>query len=168
MRKPRALPALLLVPLLTVLLSFAAKKDKHPERFVYDNENCLAAEEEQRLDTLFRGHELRTTNEIALITTPDYHGAPDMRTFAATCGDSLRVGKKGRNNGIIITFSRKLREVQIVPGLGTERVLNDWYCQHIIDSVMLPRFKEQRFFDGLFNGGKAIIDQLEKPENAIK
>lgn len=162
------LPALLLVPLLAILLSFAAKKDKHPERFVFDNENCLTAEEEQRLDTLFRGHELRTTNEIALITTPDYHGAPDLRTLAATCGDSLRVGKKGKNNGVIITFSRKLREVQIVPGLGTERVLNDWYCQNIIDSVMFPRFKEQRFFDGLFNGGKAIIDQLEKPENAIR
>ena len=158
----------MLAPLVVILLAFAAKRDKHPEHFVFDGENSLSAEEEMRLDTLFRGHELRTTNEIVLITTPDYHGAMDMRTFAATCGDSLRVGKKGKNNGVIITFSRKLREVYIATGLGTEYVMNDGHCQHIIDSLMLPRFKEQRFFDGLFDGGKAIVDHLEKPENAIR
>ena len=34
-------------------------------------------------------------------------------------GDSLRVGKKGKNNGVIIAFSRNLREVYIATGLGT-------------------------------------------------
>lgn len=153
--------------LLVFCLFGFSKKENHPEHFVFDHEDAFSQEEEIRLDTLFRGHELRTTNEIVLITTKDYHGAMDMRTFAATCGDSLGVGKKRKNNGVVITFSKRLREVFIATGLGTERVLNDWYCQNIIDSIMLPNFKKDRYFEGLFEGGSAMIKQLEKPENII-
>ncbi len=156
-----------LITLLALLVLGFAKKEQHPAHFVFDHEDAFSQEEEVRLDTLFRGHELRTTNEIVLITTKDYHGAMDMRTFAANCGDSLGVGKKRKNNGVVITFSKRLREVYIATGLGTERVLNDWYCQNIIDSLMLPNFKKDRYFEGLFEGGSAIIRQLEKPENII-
>ena len=121
-----------------------------------------------RLDTLFRGHEARTSNEIILVTTRDYHGAPDMMTFAGTCGDSLRVGKKGKNNGLIVAFSKHLREVYIQPGLGTERVFADARAKRYIDSLMLPLFKEQMFFDGLWSGCTAVVKHLDKPENRIE
>lgn len=153
---------------LLLCLAFIPVKDKHRETFIYDNENALDPEEEMRLDTLFRGHEARTTNEIILVTTKDYHGAPDLMTFAATCGDSLVVGKKRKNNGMIIAFSKRLREVYIVPGLGTEQVFAEARAQRYIDSLMLPLFKEQMFFDGLWSGATAIVDRLELPENRIE
>ncbi|MFN8352669.1 MAG: TPM domain-containing protein [Flavobacteriales bacterium] len=149
-------------------LCFIPKKDKHRETFIYDHEQALDPAEEMRLDTLFRGHEARTTNEIVLVTTHDYHGAPDLMTFAATCGDSLRVGKKGKNNGVIIAFSRNLREVYIATGLGTERVFAEARARKYIDSLMLPLFKEEMFFDGLWSGCTALVHHLELPENRIE
>jgi len=153
---------------LLLCLAFVPTKDKHRETFIYDNENTLDPEEEMRLDTLFRGHEARTTNEIILVTTKDYRGAPDMMTFAATCGDSLKVGKKRKNNGMIIAFSKRLREVYIAPGLGTEQVFAEARAKRYIDSLMLPLFKEQMYFDGLWSGCTAIVDRLEMPENRIE
>ena len=79
---------------LLLCLAFAPKKDKHREQFVFDNENILTSEEEKQLDTLFRGHELRTTNEIVLVTTDSYDGQPDIYGYAATFGEVIEVGKK--------------------------------------------------------------------------
>ena len=148
-------------------LSFANKKD-HPEHFVFDHEHAFSAAEVAALDSLFRGHELRTTNEIALITTTSYHGQPDLRSFAATCGDSLGVGKKHKNNGVIIVFSKKLREVFIATGLGTEQVMADARCQGFIDSLMIPLFKEDMYFDGVWAGSCALVSHLELPGNEIR
>ncbi len=156
------LPALLLL-----CLAFVPKKDKHPERFIFDHEDAFNTEEETRLDTLFRGHELRTTNEIVLVTTESYHGWEDMRAFAASCGDSLRVGKKGKDNGVVIVFSKHLREVFIATGLGTEQVMADARCKRYIDSLMIPLFKEEMFFDGVWAGSTAVVNHLELPENRM-
>lgn len=148
---------------LLLLLAFAPKKDTHPDRFIYDNENVLDPDEEQQLDTLFRGHELRTTNEIVLITSQTYRGNPDIAAFAGTCGDSLKVGKKHASNGVVIVFSKAQHEAFIQPGLGLEGVLTEWKCRNIVDSVMLPLFKEKMYFDGLLMGSKAMVAMLEQP-----
>lgn len=153
--------------MILMVLAFAPKKDKHRERFVYDNENAFSAEEEMRLDTLFRGHESRTTNEIVLITTASYLGWQDMGLLAASCGDSLAVGKPRKSNGVVIVFSKHLREVYIATGLGTEKVMAPARSQKFIDSLMVPLFKEDMFFDGLWAGSTTIVNHLELPENRI-
>lgn len=159
----------LLMPFAGVVLclAFIPMKDKHREQFVYDHENTFAPDEQHRLDTLFRGHELRTTNEIVLVTTDSYHGWEDMAMFAASCGDSLKVGKKHKDNGVVIVFSKRLREVYIAAGLGTERVMAPARSQRYIDSLMVPFFKEDMFFDGLWAGCTTVVNHLELPENRI-
>lgn len=152
---------------LLLCLAFVPEKDKHREQFVYDHENTFAPDEQHRLDTLFRGHELRTTNEIVLVTTDSYHGWEDMAMFAASCGDSLKVGKKHKDNGVVIVFSKRLREVYIAAGLGTERVMAPARSQRYIDSLMVPFFKEDMFFDGLWAGCTTVVNHLELPENRI-
>ena len=137
------------------------------EHFVFDQENVLGPLKEERFDSLFRAHEVVTGNEIALVTTPGLDGHLDMQGFAATFGDSLGVGKRGRNNGVVIAFSKRLRSVFISTGLGTERVLTDVQCAQIVDSLMIPLFKEEMAEDGLWMGSLAIVRHLEKPENRI-
>jgi uncharacterized protein len=157
-------------PLLLVLalLQGAAYPRKEVDRFVFDHAVILEPEEILRLDSLFRGHERRTGNEIALVTTHDYQGYGDLRTFAATFGDSLGVGKKRLNNGVVIAFSKELREVFIATGLGTERVLPDERVQHIINLTMIPLFKEDMYFDGLWEGSREIVAFLELPGHEIR
>jgi uncharacterized membrane protein YgcG len=51
----------------------------------------------------------------------------------------------------------------LLPEFGTEKVLTDSIAQNIIDSIMIPKFKEQKYFEGLWNGSLAITSFLEKP-----
>jgi len=158
----------LFASLLFLCVAFVPGKDKLRERFVYDHEHVFTPEQVQQLDTLFRGHELRTSNEIVLVTTNSYHGWPSLYEFAASCGDSLRVGKRGKNNGMIIAFSKNLREVFMASGLGLEEAMPQARCQKFVDSLMLPPFNENRFFDGIWTGSTAVVKHLEQPDNAIK
>ncbi len=158
---------LLLSATVLFCLAFIPLKEKHREQFVYDHENTFDPDQQHRLDTLFRGHELRTTNEIVLVTTDSYHGWEDMSMFAASCGDSLKVGKKHKSNGVVIVFSERLSEVYIAAGLGTERVMAPERSRKYIDSLMVPLFKEKMFFDGLWVGCTTMVNHLELPENRI-
>lgn len=153
--------------LLLVVFCLCMGHGPRVEHFVFDHENVLEPRQEERFDSLFRAHEAVTGNEIALVTTPGLEGHSDMQGFAATFGDSLGVGKRGRNNGVVIAFSKRLRSVYISTGLGTERVLTDGQCAQIVDSLMIPLFKEDMAEDGLWLGSLAIVRHLEKPENRI-
>lgn len=142
-------------------------KQPRIDHFVFDAEQVLEPAEEARFDSLFRAHEALTGNELALVTTVSLHGHPDMASFASSFGDSLGVGKKGRDNGVVIAYSKGLRSVFVATGLGTERVLSDAQCAQIVDSVMIPHFKENMTMDGLWLGSLAIVRHLEKPGNRI-
>ena len=162
----RATRSLGLMLLLLVATAGGCAK-KHPKGFVLDTEHVLTAAQHHELDSLFHAHEFRTGNEIALITHPTFNGR-SAKDFAVAFGDSVGVGMKHRDNGVLIAFSKARREVFIATGAGTERVLDDITCKRIIDTEMIPRFKTDSTFQGLWAGSRAIIEFLDRPENVIR
>lgn len=150
-----------------IFLAFCATKTTH-RTWVYDNELVLKKDEIKLLDSLFNEHEKKTTNEIALITTSDYGSDTSILFFAVNNSRRLGLGKKGINNGVLIVYSGANRQVRIETGYGTEKIFKDEIAARIIDSLMIPQFKEGKVFIGLREGSKAIIDFLERPENKIK
>lgn len=135
--------------------------------FVYDQENDLTEAQERRFDSLFHAHEKRTSNEIVLVTTANYGDEENMLMYSVNFGDKHGVGKKELKNGVVIVFSKAQRETRISTGYGTERVLKDEIAKKIIDSLMLPQFKQDNYFEGLWAGSLAVVNFLDKPENKI-
>lgn len=132
-----------------------------------DNEHILSQQQITSLDSLYKAHEKKTTNEIALVTTPDYGSDSSLLHFAVNFGRKYSVGKKEKDNGVVIVFSKAMRQTMISTGYGTEKVLKDEIAKKIIDSLMLPYFKDAKNFEGLWEGSKAIITFLEKTRNKI-
>jgi len=142
-------------------------KQKEAAEFVRDKEGLLTEEQEKQFDNLFREHEKRTSNEILLVTTPDYNGASDFFTYAVNYFNKTGIGKKELNNGVGIFLCNANHETKIITGYGTEKVLKDEIVRKIIDSLMVPQFKQDKIFDGLWAGSNAIVEFLDKPENKI-
>ncbi|MBL7940516.1 MAG: TPM domain-containing protein [Flavobacteriales bacterium] len=145
---------------------FACSPSEPTAHYVLDTEGALDPRMGTRLDSLFRSHEDRTGNEIALVTHATFHGR-SAKDFAISFGDSTGVGKKVRDNGVTIAFSKARREVFIATGHGTAKVLHDSICQRIIDREMLPRFKLGDTNSGLWYGCIGIVEFLERPKNRI-
>ena len=135
--------------------------------YVFDTEHDLDTAQKRALDDLYYEHRKRTTNEIALITTASFYPDSNIRMYSMHKLRELGVGRKDINNGLIIVYSRVNRQVRIATGYGTEKVLKDEIAKRIIDSLMIPAFKDDRIYQGLWSGSKAIVDFLDRPENRI-
>ncbi len=152
----------------SVLFLLSCNTEKENTTWVLDNERILTPKQIAKLDSLFKDHERKTSNEIALVTTPDYGSDSSILFYSVNFSRKYGIGKKDKNNGVLIVFSMANRETRIATGYGIEKVLKDEIAKKIIDSIMLPQFRNANYFEGLWNGCKAITDFLERPENKIR
>lgn len=130
-------------------------------------EHDLGSTQMTQLDSLYENHEEKTSNQIALITTPGFYPDSNIFDYSVHKLRELGLGRRGINNGLLIVFSRTKRQVRIGTGYGTEKVLKDEIAKRIIDSLMIPSFKADSIYKGLWLGSKAIVDFLERPENRM-
>ena len=151
--------------LLTLFNLCSSKKD---QQRIYDYEGILTARQIQSLDSLYQDHETKTTNQFCLITTPNYGQDTSIDSYALHTFSRLGIGRKEINNGVLIVLSQANHRVRISTGLGTEKVLTDSYAKKIIDSIMIPEFKNNNYYEGIWQGSKAITTFLERSENKIK
>jgi len=158
----------ILLPLF-ISLTFcnSGHKKKELTSFVYDYEDVLDSLQEVQFNSLFKTHERKTTNEIVLVTTDSYDGKEKILFYTVDFGSFHGVGKIDKDNGVVIVFSKKNREVFIATGKGTEKVLKDEIVKRFIDSLMISKFKEELYFEGLWEGSTAVVDFLELPGHEI-
>jgi uncharacterized protein len=154
-----------LIVAVIVVCSFTGKR---PASFVLDKNHVFTDSQKAQLNAIYARHELKTSNEIALLTIGSFAPETDIHIYGVKQARELGVGKRDKNNGVLITLCVNCRKVDISTGKGTENVLKDEIAKKIIDEIMTPQFKNGDYFGGIYNGSKAIIDLLEKPGNEIK
>jgi uncharacterized protein len=75
-----------------------------------------------------------------------------------------KLGKKGKDNGVLVVVAPQDRRMRIEVGYGLEGVLPDATAARIIRNVMTPRFKDGDYDGGIAQGVDAIVAQLEGKE----
>lgn len=146
-----------------VFFSCNLKEDEFPKPigFVNDYENILSTNEENKLVKQLKEHEKRTTNQIVIVTTSTILNYSNMRDYAFALANHWGVGTKELNNGIVIMLSKSKREIQIQNGEGIVDKLTDLETKTIIDSLIIPEFKNSNYYQGLHLGITAIIEEVE-------
>jgi uncharacterized protein len=84
-----------------------------------------------------------------------------VKVFATKLFNYWHIGKKDQNNGVLILISKADRRVEIETGYGIEAILPDAKIGNIIDTQIIPKFKNSSFNDGTIAGTRAIISTLE-------
>lgn len=134
-----------------------------PRGWVNDFENILTPAEEQALDSLITAYQKQTTVQIAIITidtlmVTDNNFEPYTLDIANTWG----VGDKEKDNGILIGFSSGHRRVRIQNGLGFEKLITNAETKVIVDTAMLPQFKQGNYYQGIRNGLLEMMQLLNE------
>ena len=81
--------------------------------------------------------------------------------FVLHIHETLGVGKKDKDNGIVIGISKSLRKMRISNGSGIEKLLSDEQTKLIIDTQFIPFFKQSDYYNGTLNGLEYLIDRLK-------
>jgi uncharacterized protein len=133
---------------------------------VTDNAEILSPGTRSSLTERLKAHEDGTGNQIAVLTVPTLEGE-NIEDYAVKVFAAWKLGKKGKDNGILIMVVPKDRRMRIEVGYGLEGALPDARAGAIIRDVMTPRFKTGDYDGGVEAGVKAVIEVLEKGEAAV-
>ena len=128
---------------------------------VNDRAGVISAVFFAKLTALVTEAEKKTGSEIVILTVPSI--APDDETsYARKIFDAWGIGKKGKDNGVLILLAIKERAWRIETGYGVEGILPDGRCGEIGRRFMVPSFTAGDYGAGLLNGAAAIAEAIAK------
>jgi uncharacterized protein len=123
--------------------------------WVTDPAQHLRAESRAAMDSTITVLERETTAEIAVVVIDSLDGL-EPADAALLLHRRWGVGKRARDNGIVLLWSPALRKVYVAVGYGLEGVLPDARAGRIQDQAILPRFRSGDFDGGMMAGVTAL------------
>ncbi len=132
-----------------------------PIGYVNDFAKILDPNTIERLNSILSTFEQQTSDEIAVVTVDTLEGMT-IEDYAVKLYQQWGIGKKGKDNGILILVAPKEKQVRIEVGYGLESIINDAKAGRIIREKMVPEFKVQEFSNGILNGTLTILNIIAK------
>jgi uncharacterized protein len=99
--------------------------------------------------------ERRTSFEIGVLTVATLDGE-EPAAFAQRVYDTWKIGKRGKDNGLLFLVAVRDRKLWIATGYGTEKIIPDGKAGEIRDTILRPAFREGRYGDGLLQAVEAV------------
>jgi uncharacterized protein len=130
-------------------------------------QDIVSAPEATELNRILIDIEKRTGAQIALVAVNKIEPA-DIFAFAQKLFETWGIGRKGRDDGLLILLVKDLRTVRLHTGYGLEGALPDAVCKRIEHDLMLPYFREGNYGQGLLAGVHEIDRVLSDPAYAAE
>lgn len=129
-----------------------------PPRLVNDFANMLSAQEEAQLESRLVAYNDSTSTQIAIVTVVSLEGY-DVFDYAHMLAEKWGIGQKDKNNGLLILIAKQEKKIRIHTGYGLEEFVPDAKVKHIINEILKPAFREQRYAEGLNEALDVIFDR---------
>ena len=127
--------------------------------YVNDFENIFSSNQIEKLEKIISDYEKKTEREIAVITIESIDPFSNIEEYANNITNKIGAGKPGKDNGLTIVVSSKLKKIRISTGHETKHILTDKVCKRIIDDIMIPEFKKENYYLGVENG---VLELMKK------
>lgn len=157
-RTPRIhTPVLRIVAILFLLLAgvaggLSAQIPYKPTGFVNDFAGVIDPESAQLMEQISRAIEEKTGAQVAVVTVDSISPYPTIEEFSIELAQSWGIGRKGKDNGILIVLTMKERKVRIEVGYGLEGAIPDSVAGRILDERVIPALRQQQWGKGLLEG----------------
>jgi uncharacterized protein len=140
--------------------------------WVADMPGTLRADSVSRLNQTIGAFEAATGIEVAVVVIRSLDGT-SIEEAAAKLFAMWGIGKKDRDNGLLLLWSTGDRRVRVEVGYGLEGILPDGKVGAILDAYVIPRFKSGDFDQGILEGVDALLaaarnEEVELPAQATE
>jgi uncharacterized protein len=100
-----------------------------------------------------------TGAEIGVAVVSDLQGIT-IEEYAVKLFEKWGVGKADKDNGVLMLVSMQERKVRIEVGYGLEGVITDLEAGSIINDIIVPRFKQNDYNAGIYDGVYALAKEI--------
>lgn len=123
---------------------------------INDEAHIFSQNERDELLNLLQNFEQNSTTQIAIVTLNSLENR-SIEELSLEIARGYKLGQKEDNNGVLLVVAPNEKKVRIEVGYGLEGVLTDAISSQIINSVMIPQFKNGKMSEGVKDGVLAII-----------
>lgn len=123
---------------------------------VHDDAHILSQSAVDQLEKQLIAYEDSTSNQIAILIIPSLDG-DNVEEYSLRVAEKWKLGKKDKDNGVLLLIAVDDHKVRIETGYGLEGVLTDAICSRIIRNEIAPNFRQSQYDEGVFAGVNAII-----------
>ena len=123
---------------------------------INDEAHIFSQNERDELSNLVQNFEHNSTTQIAIVTLNSLENK-SIEELSLEIARGYKLGQKEDNNGVLLVVAPNEKKVRIEVGYGLEGVLTDAISSDIINSVMIPEFKNGNMSEGVKKGVVAII-----------
>ncbi len=134
-------------------------KEESLQTSVYDYVNLLSPSEKSTLENKLIRYSDTTSTQIVVAIISSTEGE-NINFLGAQWGQEWGIGQEKEDNGVLILLAKDDRQIAINTGYGVEHLLTDALSKRIIENVILPEFRQGRYYEGLNRGADVIFQVL--------
>lgn len=134
-------------------------------RYVTDQAGIMNSSQIAQADAIIGQIWAKTSAEIIVVIV-DRSENDDANTLATDVFTDWGIGKKDKDNGVLLLVDNENHEVVIRTGYGTEGVLPDIIAGRIIRNTIIPAIREDGVGAGVIAGLSEIEKVMTNPEYA--
>lgn len=120
----------------------------NPPQLVNDFSKTLSSSEVRQLEDKLLAYNDSTSSQVSIVLINSV-GPYDISDYAFQLGDRWGIGRKDKDNGILILAAIKDRKVFIATGYGMEGAVPDALAKRIVEQLIVPSFRMEDYYLGL-------------------
>ena len=131
--------------------------------YVTDQTGTLDQLEARTLENKLQNLQETKGSQIIVLLIPSTY-PEEIEQFGIRVADTLRIGREGIDDGVILIVAKEDRRVRIEVGYGLEGAIPDAYAKRIIEQIIIPDFRDGQYYSGINHGVDALISLIEGEE----
>ncbi|MDE6160233.1 MAG: TPM domain-containing protein, partial [Muribaculaceae bacterium] len=137
-------------------------------RNISNPDGIISAGAQTLVDSIVAQLRAATSAEMQVVVVDDINNPDDIDRFATELFSLWGLGKKDRDNGVLLLVAKNRRKATIRTGYGAEGVLPDIVCGSILRDKMFPAFRKGDFDGGVVAATRTIAELLSDPDAAAE
>jgi len=139
-----------------------AQQLPRPQGYVNDFAGVMKVQDIQTAENLAEAVKKKTGAELVIATVKSIAPYATIDDYSIALAEKWGIGEKGKDNGILLILATDEREVKIEVGYGLEGAIPDSLAGRILDTAVIPAFRQNDFSGGLLEGYKTIAAYVAK------
>ena len=126
---------------------------------VTDLAGLLTPVQRTSLEARLQAFEQAKGSQIAVLIVPTTQ-PETVEQYALRVAEAWKLGRKGVDDGALLLVAKDDHTLRIEVGYGLEGVLNDATSKRITNEIIVPAFKQGRFYEGIDAGVERMIQVI--------
>lgn len=133
--------------------------------YVNDYAGILSEHTESLISSFAEQLEAASTAQFTVVTVATVEPST-IESYAVELFENWGIGRRDEDNGVLLLIAVNDKHMRIETGYGLEGVLPDVVCHHIIDKLMIPKFRDGDLEEGILLGSAKIVDLIAREYDA--